>query len=125
MRLLLSVIFLSGVFSLFSCGKDDDTPPTGRIFGQVLHHDDPILGATVYIKYNATEFPGMLPEDYDEQVTASEVDATYEFTELGKGSYYLYSIGDDLDCPCEVFGGIPVVLQSDSEIRETNIPVTE
>ena len=100
-------------------------PPDGRIFGQVLHHDDPILGATVYLKYNATEFPGMLPEDYDEQVSASEVDATFEFSELPKGSYYLYSIGDDLDCPCQVFGGIPVVLQSDSEILETNIPVTE
>ncbi len=125
MRIFFSIVFLASLLSLPSCSKEDDTPPTGRIFGQVLHHDDPILGATVYIKYNATEFPGMMPEDYDDQVTASEVDATYEITDLPKGSYYLYSIGDDLDCPCEVFGGIPVVLQRDSDVLETNIPVTE
>ncbi len=120
------LLFAAVTCCLFlSCQKDDEEPPTGRIFGQVLHHDDPILGATVYIKYNATEFPGTSPSDYDDEVTASTIDALYSFDGLSAGSYYLYGIGEDIDCGCSVFGGIPVVLNSNSDIRETVVPVTE
>ena len=125
MRVLM-LCFSIGMLSIaMACDKDEDIPPTGKIFGQVLHHDDPILGATVYIKYNATEFPGTSPSDYDDMVIAGEIDATYEFNDLPKGTYYLYGIGEDTDCPCTVFGGIPVVLNSNTDIQETVVPVTE
>lgn len=125
MRNLLLLSLLGFLPIAMSCDKGEESPPTGKIFGQVLHHDDPILGAAVYIKYNETEFPGTSPEDYDDMVMASVSDATYEFNDLPKGNYYLYSIGEDIDCSCTVLGGIPVVLNSDTDIRETIIPVTE
>jgi hypothetical protein len=73
----------------FSCNRDDDDntdqpTPIGRIFGQVMHHEDLIPDALVYIKYDATEFPGIDPSNYDDQVTVDSIDASFEFTNLGK-----------------------------------------
>ncbi|MFT4665398.1 MAG: hypothetical protein ACI8YQ_000320 [Polaribacter sp.] len=114
----------------FSCNRDDDDntdqpTPIGRIFGQVMHHEDLIPDALVYIKYDATEFPGIDPSNYDDQVTVDSIDASFEFTNLGKGSYYLFGIGNDEACFCEVIGGIPVALISDEATFETIVPVTE
>jgi len=111
-----------------SCNKDDEStipPPTGRVFGQVMHHDELVPNATVYIKYDAIEFPGTDPSLYDDLRTASEVDATFEFANLGKGSYYLFSSGYDTLCPCSVIGGLPVALNTDKGTYETIVPVTE
>ena len=126
MNYLKIILFVFTISILFSCNDDDASSiPTGSISGHVMHHDDAIPSAIVYIKFGATEFPGANPEDYDDQVTTSDSDAHYEFSGLAKGSYYLYSVGMDPGCACEVLGGIPVELDSDSHALETNIPVTE
>lgn len=112
-----------------SCDRDDDDntdpPLTGRVFGQVMHHDELIPDAVVYIKYGATEFPGIDTSIYDDQVTVDTTDASFEFTNLGKGSYYLFGVGYDEACPCEVIGGLPLSLISDAATYETIVPVTE
>jgi hypothetical protein len=125
MRALLFTFFMLTMILQTSCKKEDAADPMGRIFGQVLHHDDPILGANVYIKYNATEFPGSLPSDYDDLTLASEVDATFEFNDVPQGSHYLFGIGEDTDCSCQVLGGIPVILHSNTDTLQTIVPVTE
>lgn len=121
-----SLIFILILAALFSC-KDDDgnIPPTGRIYGQVKHHFDTIPNAIVYIKFGTIELPGTNPSDYDDQVTASDPDAFYEFTGLKKGPYYLFGIGMDDDCSCEVIGGTPIILDTDSDEVKSIVPVTE
>jgi len=107
---------------------DDDnmvTTPIGRISGEVMHHNIPIPNATVYIKYNASELPGIDSTDYDDWIIATESDAFYEFSELDLGSYYLFGRGYDEECQCDVIGGIPISLVENRPTRETNVPVTE
>ncbi|MFK7808293.1 MAG: hypothetical protein AB8F74_10875 [Saprospiraceae bacterium] len=122
--LLFSVLTL-----LCSCNRDDDDDvppdPIGKVFGQAMHHDEPIPNTTIYIKYGVMEFPGIDPLLYDDQVTATGPDATFEFNGLGKGNYYLFGVGFDEACPCDVIGGIPVVLHSDEATFETIVPITE
>lgn len=126
MKKIQYTLIIFALLTMFSCSSDDgDTTPSGTITGHVKHHDDAIPNAIVYIKYNATEFPGSNPNDYDDQTTASAGDAHYTFSGLGKGSYYLYGVGTDAGCSCEVVGGIPITLDSDNQEVESNIPVTE
>lgn len=94
------------------------------ISGQISHHDEPIPGAAVYIKYGANELPGIQASDYDDQTLASPVDGSYGFDNLEKGSYYLFSKGYDSQIFDSVLGGIAVILEK-GEALETNIPVTE
>lgn len=126
MKKIQYILIAFALLLIFSCKPEQvDVPPTGTISGHVMHHNDAIPNAIVYIKYDATDFPGPNPEDYDDQTTASAGDAHYTFSGLGKGPYYLYGIGTDESCSCEVVGGIPVTLIKDNEAVESNIPVTE
>ena len=78
----------------FSCVK----PGKGgmaEIKGFVKHHTTPVPNAVVCIKYGAKEFPGDDLSIYDEQIITTGTDAFYEFKELKKGDYYLFSVGFD------------------------------
>ncbi len=110
--------------SMLSCKKEGEGGKAS-IKGRVLHHDTPIPGATVMIKYGAKEIPGVNQSDYDQLVTATLSDASYSFENLRVGNYYLYSTGYDSSIMEIVTGGIPVTIKSKKEIKETNVPVTE
>lgn len=129
MKYYTSLFFLLIIATSFSCNEEkkeeEDILPTGQISGQVKHHTDPVPNTIVYIKYGTIDLPGINPSDYDDQVTATGPDAYFEFMELKKGPYYIFGIGMDDDCSCEVIGGTPIILDSDSDIVESILPVTE
>jgi len=103
-------------------------PGTGgkaKIAGHVKHHEVHIPSAEVYIKYDATEFPGINLSVYDNQTTAGSTDGYYEFVEMNKGNYYLYAKGYDISISEEVSGGTPVEIKSKKQEVEMNVPVTE
>lgn len=118
--ILLTAIVLT---MLFACVKEG---PGGKcvIKGSVKHHDSLIPGATVYIKYNATESPGDDITKYDASVNANSA-AYYEFADLRKGDYYLFAVGFDSSINQPVYGGIPVKLKTKTEVLEVDIPVVE
>lgn len=92
------------------------------------HHDDPIPDATIYIKYDAKEFPGTDVSVYDDAEVASVhpgEDPHAHFTNLEKGSYYLYGVGFDSSINQIVTGGIPVEITEKSGELEIVVPVTE
>jgi len=104
-----TVIKLSLIIALavnFSACKKNQTGGKASVKGVVLHHSKPVADAYVYIKFNATEFPG---DDYTLYDTNVKTDANgnYSFS-LYKGSYYLYAKGYDLDIPAPyiVKGGL-------------------
>ena len=108
----------------FSCVK----PGKGgmaEIKGFVKHHTTPVPNAVVCIKYGAKEFPGDDLSIYDEQIITTGTDAFYEFKELKKGDYYLFSVGFDSSIMEQVDGGVPVLILKKSDIADINIPVTE
>lgn len=118
---LLAVV----LFIALACKKEEGPDGKATITGHVKHHDDAIPNATVYIKYGATELPGTDPGNYDDETTASSSDAHYEFNELQRGDYYLFAIGYDSACACEVIGGVSVTIEEKDETLESNVPVTE
>ena len=131
----LILILISSVFIINSCSKKEDeetivTIPAGTggkaaITGHVMHHDDAIPNAMVYIKYGATELPGTTPNVYDDSTQASASDAHYKFEGLQKGNYYVFGTGYDTSCVCNVFGGVSILISMETETVESNVPVTE
>ena len=91
--------------------------------GYVSHHSHHIPNAIVYIKYDATEFPGTDVSKYDASITA-DANAYYEFNELRKGDYYIYAVGYDKTILANVIGGVGVKLKY-NKTTISNVPVTE
>ncbi len=117
------LIITSVLWSFISC-KKNQTGGKATIKGVVKHHNKPIANAFVYIKFNATEFPG---SDYKLYDTYVEADGNGNYTiPLYKGSYYIYGVGRDLDIPFpyEVVGGLSFSIRSKENLVK-DIAVTE
>lgn len=118
-----SFIFL-GLIAFFSC-KKNQLGGKASVKGRVIHHSLPIANAIVYIKFNATEFPGDDISLYNTSVTA-DAQGNYEISNFYKGSYYLYSKGYDytIASPYIVKGGISVSVRNGEHLTK-DIAVTE
>ncbi|MBA3683007.1 MAG: hypothetical protein H0W73_17855 [Bacteroidetes bacterium] len=118
-------IIYSLLLSLFLCScKKNELGGKAEIKGQVKHHTKVIANATVYIKFNAKEFPGTDVSLYNDKVTA---DANGNYTiKCYKGDYYLYAVGTDVDVPPPsiVKGGAPISVRN-KEVVEAELAVTE
>ena len=136
MPFLLLLITL--MVSFYGCKPDkDDEPvdscPEGRtgalqLSATMIHHSRPIKGCDLYIKYNATEFPGEDTSLYDYHVTAPGNSAVAVIDSLNCGNYYLYAIGiDSLLDPsgwlCK--GGLPFSTDKKSGSVSINVYITE
>ncbi len=120
------LIMLIAVMTVTAC-KKNGTGGDARIHGHVAHHVVKIPNAIVYIKYNATEFPGADVSKYNASTQASSGDGHYSFDGLRAGEYYIYGVGYDSAISAPVFGGIGVEIKY-SERKETievNVPVVE
>jgi len=114
------VLFGLGVSSC----KKNELNGSSNIHGKVVHHTKAISGARVFIKFDATEFPGKDTALYDAKVLA---DANGNFSiDCYKGDYYLYGYGQDLaiDPPYLVVGGVPVKIRKNEDV-DVQIAVTE
>ena len=118
-------IFLPALFivMLSSC-KKNELGGTSTIKGTVMHHSKLITKASVFIKFNAKEFPGADTTKYDEKVRV-DANGSYSF-KCYKGDYYLYSFGYDygIPAPYEVIGGAPVHIRKNESV-EINLAVSE
>ncbi len=112
------IIFFSG------CSKNAGTGGNNNIIATVKHHGLVIPNATVYIKYNATEFPGENTSVYDDYKTAGK-DGKVKFEGLKRGDYYFHGIGFDTSINQTVIGGVPVQLLQKAGEKLIDIPVTE
>ncbi len=109
--------------SLGSC-KKNQTGGKATLKGVVKHHDKPIADAYVYVKFNATEFPG---DDYKLYDTYVQADASGNYSiSFYKGTYYVYAVGRDLDIPSPylVKGGLSVSLRNKENLVK-DIAITE
>lgn len=115
--------FLLIVFSLIaiSC-KKNEAGGKSRIYGQVKHHGKGIPFSRVFIKYNASEFPGTDTLRYDAKVFTG-ADGNFSF-DLYRGSYFLYGHGYDPGVPGLVSGGLKYILRN-NEDKLLDVPVTE
>ena len=121
-RIISCCFFVLTCILTFSCTKEGSGGKSS-VSGSVRHHETLIPNSTVYIKYNATEFPGTDIGKYDASVTTG-ADAQYQFKDLRKGDYYLYGVGYDNAGAYIVTGGIAVKLKY-NKTKTINVPVTE
>lgn len=124
-----SLAFLSVVafvFLLASCKHKYEPGFTGEsvISGRVLHHDEPIGNAVVFMAFNAIEWPGTTMAAYDTMIVAN-ADGFYRFENLNAGFYYLYSTGFDTQINQGVKGGVPVELSKKNIEKSIDVPVAE
>lgn len=118
--LIISMIILSLAFS--SCHKEG-LGGNASITGTVYHHTVAIPNCIVYIKFDATEFPGENPGLYNASVQADSK-GEYIFQKVYKGDYYLYAVGNDETIKEVVRGGVHVKTKRNKMITQ-DIPVTE
>lgn len=118
------VLLFSGLLiaSLIISCKKNQLGGKSTVKGAVVHHAKIIPNATVYIKFNAKEFPGADVSLYDESVKADH-HGSYSF-KCYKGDYYLYGVGYDSAISKPVLGGIPVHIRN-KETVEADVAVTE
>ena len=111
------------VFLIFAGCKKNQAGGDSEISGVVAHHSQTIPNATVYIKYNAKEFPGKDSSVYDTSVKC-DAEGFYTF-KCYKGDYYLYATGLDKSSPPDyVKGGAPVSIRKNEKVR-ADLAVTE
>ncbi len=95
---------------LVSCHKAGEGGKSS-ITATIKHNSKQIPFAQVYIKYDATEFPGTDMAVYEDNNIAN-ASGVITFDTLYKGDYYLYAIGYDTVANTNVYGGVYVKLKS-------------
>jgi len=120
--IIYSLLWISVTF--FSC-KKNALGGNAVVKGEVKHHAKLIPNATVYIKFNTSEFPGKDVTLYDDKFVA-DADAKYSF-KCYKGEYYLYAVGFDSaePPPGTVTGGVPTKRVRSNETVVVDVPVYE
>jgi hypothetical protein len=126
MNFLRLLLIISSALFLLSCQKEAGKGGQAKISGKVLHHSTPIPFASVFIHYGSLESPGNQPSQYQDS-TKADAQGFFEFKELHKGKYYLYSTGWDglWTPPSVVFGGVPAEIFQRKEAVEISLPVSE
>src|SRR5579862_5036897 len=112
MKNLFYLLLIVTALNLIACSK---AGPGGNatIEGLCMHHSRVIPNDTVYIKYNATNLPGVDPSNYDNHVYA-DASGHYKFSGYKTGNYYLYGVGWDtaIGLGNPVTGGVGVKVTS-------------
>ncbi len=125
--LLLSVL-------LCSCKKEDKC--TGGSGGNLtlkislVHQTHAIINLknfrdTIYIKYNAKEFPGTDPALYDAVVIGDWPADDVLIPGLHCGDYFIYGVGYESVHGYRVSGGIPFSTDQKEGEKSLTIPVSE
>jgi hypothetical protein len=133
-KIILSVILVSTLlFASFSGCKKGCKPGTGgdltfRIYPQ--HHGANIPNRaayldTVYIKFNASDFPGINPSSYNIVAAGKAGEDFITIPSMHCGQYFIYATGQDTTINQRVVGGIPIDIGETSGTKTIYVPVTE
>lgn len=124
MKKIVLLAFTIFITIFFLACKKNQLDGKHTVKGNVAHHSKAIPNATVFIKFNAKEFPGEDTTLYDAKVRA-DADGNYSF-KCYRGDYYLYGFGYDYDilAPYYVVGGTPVKVRSKKTVN-VDVAVTE
>jgi uncharacterized GH25 family protein len=117
------VFLIICALSFFGC-KKNQLGGKSNIKGRVVHHDTPIPNARVYIKFNATEFPGTDISLYNTYIDADH-NGNFLIEHIYHGKYYFYAVGYDPAISQTVTGGVALKVKMLKEITGFEVPVTE
>jgi len=120
------VFLIICALSFFGC-KKNQLGGKSNIKGKVMHHDTPIPFARVYIKFNATEFPGADVSAYNTYIDADH-NGNFLIEKIYHGKYYFYAVGSDPGVSAvanNVKGGVALKVKMLKEVKGFEVPVTE
>ena len=126
MKNLKYIVLVIFALSFFGC-KKNQLGGKSNIKGKVMHHDAAIPYAKIYIKYNATEFPGTDVSLYDVTMDADH-NGNFLVEKIYRGQYYFYAVGIDPALGTTnniVKGGVALKVKMMKEITGFEIPVVE
>jgi hypothetical protein len=126
MKNLKYIVLVIFALSFFGC-KKNQLGGKSNIKGKVMHHDAAIPYAKIYIKYNATEFPGVDVSVYDATMDADH-NGNFLVEKIYHGQYYFYAVGVDPALGATnntVKGGVALKVKMLKEVTGFEIPVTE
>lgn len=117
--------------TVFSC-KKEGLGGDATVVALLKHHDHIIPNQanypdTVFVKFDAKEFPGNNPSDYDAFFTGHFGEDHVQIEGLKPGNYFLFGVGIDSSIVQRVKGGVAIKIkhkEKDEEIQ-LDIPVTE
>lgn len=135
LKITLSATLVISFLSIFSCRKEGCEAGTG---GEVTlkimpeHHGVPIYNSqnyrdTVYVKFNATDFPGPDRSNFDLVMWGNANENFVKVSGLKCGQYYIMVSGFDTSAQwnIRVVGGIPLNFSESSGEKLVTVPVTE
>jgi hypothetical protein len=125
MKIKLSILTVAAFYCFIAC-KKNGTGGDAKVSVDVKHHEQIIPGATVYIKYGASEFPGESGSLYDDQKVC-DLNGHAVFSGLLPGQYYFYGVGYDSSIQEAVKGGVPLGISRKNKKSTIDllVPVTE
>jgi hypothetical protein len=117
-KLFPLLVLVSGGIFFYACDKDPEQPiPSDKIKAtlvvEVMHHQWTIPNIPVYLKKNATEFPGQDTTLYELKMITDQ-SGYVQFNNLLYGNYYLFVHGWDPIFNDSVIGYKPVVISDSS-----------
>ncbi len=109
-----------------SC-KKAGTGGDAVIVADIKHHETPIKGATLYVKYNAEDLPSDPTNNYDLKIVGDAKEDHIHIEGLKWGKYYLYAVGFDSTISKPVIGGIGHKIKWSNRKAEIDlaVPVAE
>ncbi len=88
----LVTVFLLPIIGCSLVGEDN---PRTSLSITVRHHDRPIPGTEVYVKFFATEFPGYELEDVADTTLVADADGQVKLNDFPLGNHWFVGIGYD------------------------------
>jgi len=132
-QLVIIVVYFSLMF--FNSCKKDCTAGSGGEVVLILkpeHHAIPIYGTSTYrdtafIKFNASDFPGIEPSKYDLVIPGNPGENFVKTPGLKCGLYYIFMTGFDTSAAwnVRVVGGLPIDFSETSGEKTVVIAVSE
>jgi hypothetical protein len=109
---------------ILSCIPEGGPGGNSTIAFTTKHHEVIIPHCRVFIKYGDRSFPGEDTTIYDDAVT-SDNSGNGSFEGLTRGAYYIYGVGFDTSINQPVYGGTPVTIGKNEEVKTIVVPVVE
>jgi hypothetical protein len=127
-RIIVGIVIATTL--LIGACKKNGTGGEAIVVAMPAHHGKMIKGATVFIKFKATEKPTDPTKEFDLKIVGDPTEDHVHIEGLLPGNYFFYAMGIDstLIAPNNVVkGGVPLTIkysERKSEI-DLDIPVTE
>lgn len=111
MKSFFKIAVIATLVLFINACKKNTTGGKTKIAIYPAHHGKQIKGATVYVKFNATDMPSNPTSNYNMVVVGDTDEEHVHIEGLRYGKYYFYVVGFDPEINETVVGGAPLTIK--------------